>query len=183
MIVAIQGCRGSYHDEAATQHFGTAYEPLSRETFLDVYSALAEGWADYAVAAQHNTIYGDIVRSQAALALYLEKFVIVGELSLPIHHCLLGLPTAELQYITSVHSQHEALMQCRVFLRQKLPQAAIKAEVDTAGSAQMVGAQNDPRLAAIASERAASLYGLQILAHGIEDRPHNITTFAILRRR
>jgi prephenate dehydratase len=180
-IVAIQGQRGSYHDQAARQHFGDTYRPLCQETFEDVFQAVVNGHAEYALVAIHNTIHGPIAKNDQLLRMHAGRLTTIGDVALPIHHCLIGLPAANLTDIEAVHSQYEALMQCQRFLTQKLPSATIIEECDTAGSVALIKQLNNPRVAAIAGAAAAAVHGLHILARGIEDRPDNKTTFLVLR--
>ncbi|KAF2300767.1 hypothetical protein GH714_015641 [Hevea brasiliensis] len=107
---------------------------------------------------------------------------IVGEVQLPVHHCLLALPGVRKEYITRVISHPQALAQCELTLTKLGLHAAREAVDDTAGAAEYIAANNLRDTAAIASARAADLYGLQILADGIQDDSSNVTRFVMLAR-
>ncbi len=105
---------------------------------------------------------------------------IVGELKLRIRHHLMAVPGTALADIRQVHSHPQALGQCQMFLRQQLPHAEAVPAYDTAGSAKMVAALGTHDVAAIAPERAAVEYGLEVLAADIESHHQNYTRFLSL---
>ncbi|VAH32136.1 unnamed protein product [Triticum turgidum subsp. durum] len=108
---------------------------------------------------------------------------IVGEVQLPVHHCLLVLPGVRKEDITRVISHPQALAQCEHTLT-RMPglNAAREAFDDTAGAAEHVAANSLRDTAAIASSRAAELYGMEVLADGIQDDSGNVTRFVMLAR-
>jgi prephenate dehydratase len=179
--VAIQGEEGSYHDIAARRYFGDGYVPQCKDTFDAVFSAVAEGQADYALSAVENSLVGSIP-SVYDLLRTTKGLTIVGEIYLGIHHSLIGLPGAALGDITDVYSHPVALGQCTVFLQRELPHAAIHPAADTAGSAVFIRGQGKRSAAAIAGAPNAARLGLQILREGIEDNPKNCTRFLVLDR-
>ena len=104
---------------------------------------------------------------------------LVGETTVKVEHCLMAPQGATLDTITHVYSHEQGLFQCEQYLNthpdwHRMPQA------DTAGSAQMVAASGDITKAAICSERAAALYGLTILARGVNHNSHNTTRFVVV---
>jgi len=107
---------------------------------------------------------------------------IVGEVQLPVHHCLLALPGVRKEYLTRVISHPQALAQCEHTLTELGLNITREAVDDTAGAAEYVAAKGLRDTAAIASARAAQLYGLQILADGIQDDSGNVTRFVMLAR-
>jgi prephenate dehydratase len=110
-----------------------------------------------------------------------DNISVIGELALPIHHCLLGVPGAEISQLRTVESHPVALDQCLGFL-QRYGHIQPRAAYDTAGAAREVGLARDPSRAAIASRAAGTRYGLSILADGIQDRDDNQTRFVVISR-
>ncbi|MFW5973662.1 MAG: prephenate dehydratase, partial [Bacteroidota bacterium] len=107
---------------------------------------------------------------------------IVGEVSIRIRHCLLAYPGVRLSDIRQVHSHPQAIGQCREWLRRHLPRVELTPAYDTAGAAARLAASQTRDTAAIASIRAGTEYGLDILAEGIESNPNNYTRFLALSR-
>lgn len=176
--VAIQGEAASYHHQAAHTFFGEDIELVFCDTFAKVFLAVAHGGVDRGVVALENTLYGPI---NNVYDLFLKHHAhIVGEVYLRIEHCLLGIPGATLADIREVHSQIMALAQCEEYLDTTLPYAKRLEHHDTAASAADVKKWHDPHKAAIASEQAGVLYGLDVLAKGIETNKANFTRFAII---
>ena len=111
--------------------------------------------------------------------LLLERpLAICGEVAVPVVHCLLARPGTRLEDVRRVYSHPQALAQCEGFLRGLGVEAV--AVYDTAGGARALAEGTDGAAAAIASERAAALYGLEVLARGIQDAPDNTTRFYVL---
>lgn len=179
--VAIQGEAGSYHDAAAIRYFGEAYQPQCKDTFEDVFEAVASAKADFALTAVENSLVGSIP-SVYDLLRSTENVTIIGEIYLGIHHSLIGMPAAVLSDITDVYSHPVALGQCMVYLKRELPNARLHTAADTAGSAVYVRDQANKTAAAIAGAPNAARLGLRILAEGIEDNPRNTTRFLVLTR-
>lgn len=132
---------------------------------------------DFGLLPIENTLAGSVVGSYDVLAG--GELRIIGEVITPIHHCVLGIPGATLPELTRVISHPVALMQCTRFLRT-LDGAEAVAVYDTAGAAKEIADRGDPRQAAIAARRAASRYGLAVLAENVEDRPDNQTRFLVV---
>ena len=152
--------------------------PLGRE-ICDLVLAVnrRDGRADYAVLPIENSSTGAIRHIYDLLSQY--EYFIVGETTVRVEHCLMALPGATLDTITHVYSHEQGLFQCEQYLAahpgwRTVPQA------DTAGSAQMVASSRDMTKAAICSERAAQLYGLNILARGINHNSRNTTRFVVV---
>lgn len=180
MIVSIQGHAGSYHDAARCQYFSGSHELLCRDTFRDVFADVTEGRADYAVTAIENSLYGSI--NEVYDLLLKHRLWISGELYTRIHHCLLGTRSdIDLEDISEVHSHPIAFAQCDDFLHDYLPHTLRLAEDDTALSAKLVAGEGATGKAAIASEHAARLHGLQLLRSGIESNGQNYTRFIVLQ--
>lgn len=180
MRVAIQGQAGSYHHQAVVRFFGEDVEIVPRQTFKDTFLALKNNKADYAIVAIENSLFGSI--NQTYDLLLKNSFWICGEVYLRIEHCLVGLPNANLTDIKEVHSQLEALAQCEDYLDNSLPSVERIEHHDTAASVEAIKKWNNTTRAAIASERAAKLHGMQILQKGIEDHKENYTRFVVVEK-
>jgi prephenate dehydratase len=177
--VAFQGERGAFSEEAAFQHFGAA-DVLPRRTLREVFEAVAGGEADAGVVPVENSEAGSINETYDLLLQFHPVLRITGEVTLRVSHCLLGAPGTSLESVRRVYSHPQALAQCEAFLR-KLG-AEVVPYYDTAGSAQMLAAHPSPDAAAIASRRAAELYGLVVLAEEIQTNPLNYTRFLSVGR-
>ena len=178
--VVYQGAPGAYSEQAALDFFGGGADTAGLEQFEDCFLALREGRADYAVLPIENSSTGAIRQIYDLLTQY--ECYMVGETTVKVEHCLMALPGATLDAITQVYSHEQGLFQCERYLNahpdwKQVPQA------DTAGSAQMVAESGDLTRAAICSARAAELYGLKILARGINHNTHNTTRFVVVSPR
>ncbi len=176
--VAIQGERGAYSEQAALALYGPESAIVPRRTLRDTFAALEAGEADAAAVPVENSRAGTIVETYDLLLEH--AYPVTGEFLLRVRHCLLGLPGAALEEIRAAYSHPQALAQCRTFLERHAitPESAY----DTAGSAQELARLGDRTAAAIASRRAAELFGLMVLAEGIEDRDDNVTRFVAVGR-
>ena len=176
--VAFQGEPGAYTEEAAFRFFGKVTEGYPCNTLDEVFEAVEMGDVPFAAVPVENSLEGSITR---AYDLLLDSpLMICGETELRISHCLIGGPGATLDSIKKVYSHPQALGQCRSFLSHL--DCELIPESDTAGSVRMIKEQNLADSAAIASARAAEIYGMKIVAKEIEDNPHNFTRFFILSR-
>lgn len=177
-VVAFQGERGANSEDAVVKHFGEV-AVLPCRTLSEVFTAVTQGEASEGLIPIENSQAGSIHESYDLLLEH--DLVIAGEVMLRVSHCLQALPGQTLADIRTVYSHPQALAQCSEYLRRL---GADKVAVyDTAGSAKMLRDQNLMGAAAIASRRAASLYGLQILAEAIESNPDNYTRFYVVSRR
>ncbi|KAL7198321.1 hypothetical protein ACSBR2_020762 [Camellia fascicularis] len=177
--VAYQGVPGAYSEAAA----GKAYpncEAVPCDQFEVAFQAVELWIADRAVLPVENSLGGSIHRNYDLLLRH--RLHIVGEVQLPVHHSLLALPGVRKEYLTRVISHPQALAQCEHTLTKLGLNVVREAVDDTAGAAEFVAANNLRDTAAIASSRAADLYGLQILADGIQDDSSNVTRFVMLAR-
>lgn len=175
--VAIQGQKGSFHDEVA-QHYYPDSTIIPCDTFHDVFSAMDAGEADVAIVAIENSLYGSI--ADVYDLLLARNYKISGEHVLHIHQQLITAPRTKLGDITEVYSHPVALNQCREWLEKNLPDAEIIEHHDTAGAVAYVKELDSPYTAAIAGTRAAELYEMEILESDIEDEKTNLTRFVIL---
>ncbi len=180
MKVAFQGERGAFSEEAVRACFGAAAEPVPCRENADVGAAVERGDVACGVLPIENSLAGSVVATYDVLAS--EALEVVGEIVLPIHHCLLAVPGASIDRLRRVLSHPVALAQCRGFFAAHAGIRAVP-HYDTAGAAQAVAAAGDPADAAIASRVAGEAYGLDVLARNLEDRPDNQTRFFVLLRR
>jgi prephenate dehydratase len=178
MRIAFQGEPGAY-SEAAALRFSDHADPLPCEAFEDVFAAVASGKATHGILPVENSIGGTIHRNYDLL---LENDLpIVGEVTLPITHNLMALPGTSLKEVRRILSHPQALAQCERFLRG-MSGVSVEATYDTAGSAKLVKEHKLTDAAAIASERAANVFGLEILRAEIQDYSDNITRFLLISR-
>ncbi|XP_031499126.1 arogenate dehydratase 1 [Nymphaea colorata] len=177
--VAYQGVPGAYSEAAA----GKAYpncDAIPCDQFEIAFQAVELWLADRAVLPVENSLGGSIHRNYDLLLRH--RLHIVGEVQLPVHHCLLALPGVRKEYLTRVISHPQALSQCEHTLTKLGLNIHREAFDDTAGAAEFVAAGGLRDTAAIASSRAAELYGLNVLADGIQDDSSNVTRFVMLAR-
>jgi prephenate dehydratase len=149
------------------------------KSFEEVFAAVSAGSADYGVLPIENSIGGSIHRNFDLLVEH--HLPIVGEVEVPVVHHLLALPGRSLEQVTRIYSHPQALAQCDRFLRT-LAGVEIVATYDTAGSAKMIAEQQLQDAAAIASARAAEVFGLAPLKSSIQDYENNTTRFLTVGR-
>jgi len=173
--VAYLGPAGTFSEEAALGFFGSSIVKIPCASFDEVFHATSAGSADFGVVPVENSTEGMVARS---LDLFLTTpLFIIGETSLFVQHNLLRRENS-LHDIQAVCAHPQALAQCHGWLSNHLPQAERRPMSSNAEGARM--ASTDDTLVAIASKRAASEYGLHVLAPAIQDDPHNRTRFAIV---
>ena len=178
MRIAFQGEPGAY-SEAAAIRFTDHADLLPCESFDDVFTAVATGKATHGILPVENSIGGSIHRNYDLLLEH--DLPIVGEVQLDITHNLLALPGTTMEQVKKIYSHPQALAQCERFLRS-LPGVSVEATYDTAGSAKLVKEKGLKDAAAIASDRAAQVFGLEILKPEIQDFSDNITRFLVVSR-
>jgi len=173
--VAFQGAPGCNGHRAALEYDSTCL-PLPCFSFEDALDAVKEGQADRAIIPIENSQHGRV--ADIHFLLPESGLYIVGEYFLPISYALMGLSDGPFE---AAYSHPQALGQTRHYLRERgiVPMAYS----DTAGAAALVKEQGDPAACAIAPAIAGELYGLRIVAEGIEDAHDNTTRFVILARR
>lgn len=174
--VVFQGAEGAYSQAAMMQFFGDRVSSFHVDTFRDAMSAIDEGSADFAVLPIENSTAG-IVNEIYDLLVEFENYI-VGEQIIPIEHCLLGVPGAALEDIQTVYSHPQSLMQSSKFLADhSWKQVSMQ---NNAFAARKVSEQKDKTQAAIASELAGTIYGLEILQRGVNNSGENSTRFIIV---
>ncbi len=178
IVVAFQGETGAYSEEAAFQYFGPAIQTKPCESVDDVFKAVEQGEASTGIPPIENSLEGSISR---VYDLLLDSSLrVCGETELRVVHCLIASPGVRLDMIKRVYSHPQALGQCRAFLKHM--NFELVPTYDTAGSVKMIKEKGITDGAAIASARAAEIYGMQIIAREIADNPNNFTRFFILAK-
>jgi len=178
--VSIQGYEGSFHQVAARQFFGNEVEVITCATFRDVVRIAANREeSDGGVMAIENSIAGSILPNYNLLQK--SDLKVVGEIYLQIGQNLLVNPGVRLEDIREVHSHPMALLQCIDYLERN-PQWKLVETEDTALSAKHLQQHRSKHIAAIASDLAAQLFGLDILGPNIQTMKNNYTRFLILQR-
>lgn len=175
--IAFQGALGAFSD-VAVRHMYPDLESVPTSSFEEAFRAVQDGVADLAMIPIDNTLAGRVADVHHLIPR--SKLHIVGEWFEPIRMCLLGVPGAVISDVTDVYSHVHAIPQCRKFITDH----KLKAHVhkDTAGAVRDVAEWADKTKAAIGSELAAQLYGLNILATDIHDEKHNTTRFIVFAR-
>ena len=178
--VAIQGGLGAYHEIAAREYFSDEdVEIVACNTFRDIFTEAEKDPRLVGVMAIENTIAGSLLKNHDLLKNH--SLQIAGEHKLRVTHSLASLPGQSLSDIREVMSHPMALMQCEDFL-DALPGIRVLEHDDTALAARDIQEKGLVGTAAICSSLAAEIYGLEILAAGIETNKRNFTRFFILAR-
>jgi chorismate mutase/prephenate dehydratase len=173
--VAYLGPAGTFSEQAAVQFFGSSIDRVPCVSIDEVFRATAAGTAEYGVVPVENSTEGVVARS---LDLFLgSPLHIVGETSLLVRHNLLR-QSASLEGIEVVLAHPQALAQCQGWLNNHLPDVERRAVSSNAEGARLAAA--NPAWAGIASDRAATEFGLHIAAHAIQDDAFNRTRFAVV---
>lgn len=177
--IGIQGVRGSFHHEVATAYF-SSNAPLNEYLSFD---SLAEGLQKeeiaYAIMAIENSIAGSIIPNYALIDQC--NLQIIGEHYLSIHHNLMALKEQSIDQIKEVRSHPMALLQCKQFFMQH-PHIRLVETADTAQEAQKIAENKIYGIAAIASQQAAELYSLSIVAPSIQTIQNNVTRFVVIQK-
>lgn len=173
--VAYLGPAGTFSEQATLGFFGSSIVRVPCTTIDEVFKVTSAGAADFGVVPVENSTEGGVART---LDLLLSTpLFIVAETSLFVRHNLMRAQDS-MEHIEAVCAHPQALAQCQGWLSQHLPHAERRPVASNAEGARL--AATDPRLAAIASDRASSEYGLHIVAPAIQDDAHNRTRFAVL---
>jgi len=179
--IAIQGWPGANHEIAAKAYFeDDNLEVLPCLTFPDLFQTLKNDRSIYGIIAIENTLVGSLLPNYTMLKD--SDLVIIGEYKLRIKHQLMALPGQSIEDIREVHSHPMALAQCEEFFKD-YPHIKLIASEDTALSAKLIAEEQRTGIAAIASELAADMYHLNIIARGIETNKRNYTRFLVITDR
>ena len=180
-LISIQGEAGSFHEVAARRFFGEiTVDILPCSTFDRTIEAARTGEADFAVMAIENARAGSILYNYTLIRE--SGLKILGEVNLRIRQNLMALPGQTLSDIKEIKSHPIAFSQCMVYLNAH-PEITLVEADDTAGSARLISENGTTGVAAIASARAAEMYGLEILESGIETYKQNYTRFLVIGNR
>ena len=177
MKIAYLGEIGAYSEKAAINYFGTEAVLIPHESFHQIFQSVEDKQVDYGLVPIENSLAGSIHQNYDLLLH--NNLSIIGEQYLRIRHCLIVHPNAQIADIKKIISHPQALAQCDRYIRQ-LPISSTEPTYNTAGSVKMISEGSDQSVAAIASKRAAKVYGMKIIAEGIEDNPANFTRFIAL---
>ncbi|MCM1123796.1 MAG: prephenate dehydratase [Eubacterium sp.] len=175
--VVFQGAEGAYSQMAMMKYFGDEVSCFHVDTFRDAMGAIEEGSADYAVLPIENSTAGIVSEIYDLLVEY-ENYI-VGEQIIQIEHCLLGLPGTDIGQVRTVYSHPQSLMQSARYLNAHDNWRQISMQ-NNAFAARKVSEDKDRSQAAIASEQAAKIYGLDILERGVNQSGTNSTRFIIV---
>lgn len=178
-LIAFQGERGSFSEEAAYKLLGRKIRVLPCETFAATFESVKRGRANSCLVAIENTLAGSVYENFDLLLAH--NLHIVNEVSLRIVHNLIALPGTTRKDVRQVYSHPVALAQCRRYFEQN-PQVTKVTYYDTAGSVKMLVERRPPGAAAIASRTAAEVYKGRILAAHLEDHRENYTRFLLLSK-
>jgi prephenate dehydratase len=176
MRLAYQGEPGAYSEAAALEYGGPDVETLPCKSFDEVFDAVVKKRATHGVVPLENSVGGTIHRNYDLLLDH--ELPITGEVELDVVHCLQALPGTTLADIKTVYSHPQALAQCERYLKDL--GVTVEAVSDTAGGAKLVAEQKLTNAAALASRRAAEVFGLEVLQEAVQDFEYNITRFAII---
>ena len=178
MKVAFQGEKGAYSESAVYKFFSESVEVKPCRDLAEAFESVDKQETKFGVVPVENSLEGSVNQTYDLFLKYDLK--VCGEVVIRVSHCLVANKGTTLKQVKTVYSHPQALAQCRNFLERSgwelIP------TYDTAGSAKMLKEKNLKDAAAIASERAAELYGLKILAREIEDNPNNYTRFFVLSK-
>lgn len=174
---AYQGTRGSNSEDASIDLLSPAAKLMPRTTLEDVFNAVASGQARYGVVPVENTLAGSIHRCYDLL--FEHDIKIIGETVRHILFALIAPPGVALQDVRKALSHPVALAQCETFFR-KHPKIQPVSVYDTAGAVEIVMNEGSRDSAAVATRRAADVYGGQVLAEAIQDHLENYTRFLLI---
>lgn len=174
--VVFQGAEGAYSQAAMMKYFGDKVNSFHVDTFREAMGAIDEGSADFAVLPIENSTAGIVNEIYDLLQEY-ENYI-VGEQIIRIEHCLLGVPGATMEDIKTLYSHPQSLMQSAKFLENHSWQ--LISMQNNAFAARKVAEEQDKSQAAIASEYAGQIYGLEVLQKGVNHSGTNSTRFIIV---
>ncbi|MCL2834064.1 MAG: 3-deoxy-7-phosphoheptulonate synthase [Treponema sp.] len=175
------GEAGAYAEQALTRVFGEGSPRLAVDSFPGIFNAVLEGKAGAGVVPVENSQTGS-VHENYDLFLRYPDIAIVGELKLRIVHCLIADERADIDSIRIVRSHPQGFAQCKEFL-DKHPDWVLEPSTTTATAVASIARDGALKVAAIAGEAAAKVYGLKVLREGIETNPLNYTRFVIIARK
>ena len=171
------GEHGAYTEQAMEEVFGKNITAINRESFREVMEMVANGEAKYGVLPIENSSTGGITDVYDMLLDY--DVTVVAEHVVKVEQALMGLKGTKLEDIRTVYSHPQGILQCSKFL-EKYPQIVAKTFASTSGSARKVAEEGDKTQAAIASKRAAEIFGLDVIQESINFEKNNYTRFIVI---
>jgi len=177
--VAIQGIKGSYHDQVAKEYFDNSVEIIEFLSFDEVVDSVNNGFCELGVMAIENSIAGSIISNYALIDNL--NLNIVGEHYININHQLMALPGSKIENLEIVSSHPMALLQCKKFLKN-YPKITLIEDKDTAEVAYRINRDKIKNMGAIASVYASELYDLEILSKNIQTIKNNETRFVVVSK-
>ncbi|WP_041323902.1 prephenate dehydratase [Hippea maritima] len=178
LTISYLGPEATFTHQAAIERFGLSLHYVPEESIEDVFMDVEHERADFGVVPIENSIEGVV---HYTLDMFIESSVkIVSEIYIDIRHNLLSKAN-NLQQVKAIYSHPNALGQCKNWIKKHLPNVPLFETVSTAKAAKI--AEKDETAAAIASKAASEIYGLNVLASGIEDRSNNITRFLVIGKK
>lgn len=175
--IACFGEHGAYTEQAMEEVFGKNITAINRESFREVMEMVANGEAKYGVLPIENSSTGGITDVYDMLLDY--DVTVVAEHVVKVEQALMGLKGTKLEDIRTVYSHPQGILQCSKFL-EKHPQIVAKTFASTSGSARKVAEEGDKTQAAIASKRAAEIFGLDVIQESINFEKNNYTRFIVI---
>jgi chorismate mutase/prephenate dehydratase len=169
---------GAYAQLAAFKCFGTDYDIESVHTWKDAADMVRAGKADYAVIPIENSSHG-VVSDNFDLMIKYPELAIIEEVDLKVEHALMGVEGASVSGLKEVYSHPQALGQCSDFFDSH-PDIKPVPVINTAVAAKYVKDKGDASIAALASEKSAELYGLEILQRSVNRQKTNTTRFLVI---
>ncbi|WP_029589840.1 bifunctional chorismate mutase/prephenate dehydratase [Franconibacter pulveris] len=181
--IAFLGPKGSYSHLAARQYAARHFDHFIESgcaKFQEIFNQVETGQADYAVVPLENTSSGAI--NDVYDLLQHTTLSIVGEMTVPVDHCVLVATSTDLAQIDTVYSHPQPFQQCSQFIN-RYPHWKIEYCESTAAAMEKVAQAKSPCVAALGSEAGGALYGLQVLERNLANQTQNITRFVILARK
>jgi chorismate mutase/prephenate dehydratase len=176
--IAFQGERGAFSESAVYAFFGASVDVKPCRDLTEVFESVDKQETQFGVVPVENSLEGSV--NQTYDLFLTHDLKVCGEIILRVSHCLIANPNTSLEDVKTVYSHPQALAQCRNFL-ERLGRELIPT-YDTAGSVKMLKEKGLKDAAAVASEKAAEIYGMKILVKEIEDNPANYTRFFVLSK-
>jgi len=176
--IAYLGPRATFTHMAGMQQFGLAAQYVPVESIKDVFSEVERGRADYGIVPVENSTEGVV---NYTLDMFIDSDLrISAEIMLEVSQNLMNR-TGRIEDIKKIYTHPQVPGQCRQWLEKNIAGVPVMDAPSTARAAEM--AKDDPEAGAIASEMAAVLYGLQVVAKKIEDNPNNFTRFLVISKK
>lgn len=176
--IAFLGPKATFSHMACIQKFGASVHFVPVSNFKEIFTEVEQGRAEYGVVPIENSTEGTVTNT---LDLFVDTpLKITGEIFLEIHNFLIS-ESPRIENLKRVYSHHQPIMQCQRWIAKNLGHVQMTEVESTSRAAEIC--LDDPTAGAIASELAAKMYGLKILARRIEDNPHNTTRFLIISRK